>query len=35
MYTKIKFLSLVLFVIGFANAQEGIPVYSEIGRAHV
>ena len=29
MYTKIKFLSLVLFVIGFANAQEGVPVYSD------
>ncbi|MFY8111632.1 MAG: type IX secretion system membrane protein PorP/SprF [Flavobacterium sp.] len=29
MYIKFKFLSLVLFVIGFANAQEGVPVYSD------
>jgi type IX secretion system PorP/SprF family membrane protein len=29
MYIKFKFLSLFLFVIGFANAQEGIPVYSD------
>ena len=29
MYTKIKFLSLVLFLIGFANAQEVVHVYSD------